>query len=155
MSITSSIKNTIVKYGPKALGIGALGVIGYDAHVIGKIQSDTYSKTKDADAMAAAYNNTRVLAGPSQTTAKLKDSVYKLEADNNLRHFINSGIGYIRGFGSMLIDGAVPLTLGLGGLLGKGIIAKGSAIGLGIYAVVKFFKDVLGFGHSNDLNKKF
>lgn len=155
MSITSSIRNTIVKYGPKALGIGALGVVGYDAHVIGKIHADTYSKTKDANAMARAYNNTRVLAGPSQTTAILKDEAYKLEMDNNFRHFINSAIGYFKGFGLMLIDGVVPFTLGLTALLGKGFTAKAGAVGIGVYGIVKLFKDVLGFGHSNDLNKKF
>ena len=55
----------------------------------------------------------------------------------------------------MLVNSVVPLGLGLGALFGKGKWAKGSAIGLGIYAGVKFFKDVLGFGHYNDLNRKF
>ena len=55
----------------------------------------------------------------------------------------------------MLVDSVIPLGLGLGALLGKGKWSKFSAIGLGAFGVVKIFKDVLGFGHYNDLNKKY
>lgn len=148
-------KDSVVKYLTKGAGIAALGVVGYDAHIIGKIQSDVYSKSKDADACMSTFNNTQYLSSPSSTTAVMKDKVHNLEMDSNFRHFINSGLGYFKGFGSMLVDSVVPLGLGIGAVFGKGILAKGSAIGLGAYAVVKFVKDVLGFGHYNDLNKKF
>jgi len=55
----------------------------------------------------------------------------------------------------MLIDSVIPLGLGAGALFGKGLVGKGSAIGLGIYAGITFVKDVLGFGHYNDLNRKY
>ena len=101
------------------------------------------------------FSNTQYLSSPSVTTSKLKRGVFNWEVENNLRHFINSGIGYFKGFGSMLVNSVVPFGLGLGALLGKGKWSKGSAIGLGLYGVVKLFKDVLGFGHYNDLNRKF
>ncbi len=151
----TSVKNNFTKYLAKGTGLAALGVVGYDAHVIGKIQSDVYSKTKDADACMERFSNTQYLSSPSITTSKLKKSVFALETDSNIRHFINSAIGYFRGFGTMLIDNVIPLGLGLGALFGKGKWSKGSAIGLGIYAGIKLFTDVLGFGHYNDLNKKF
>lgn len=153
--ILATAKKGIVKYLPKAVGAAALGIVAYDAHIIGKLQSDVYAKSKDADACAKSFNNTQYLSTPSQTTAKMKNFVNEIEMDSNLRHFVNSAIGYFKGFGEMLIDSVVPFGLGLGALLGKNRIGKGSAIGLGIYAVIKLFKDVLGFGHSNDLNKKF
>lgn len=148
-------KDNVIKYLTKGAGAAALGVVAYDAHIIGKIQSDTYAKSKDADACAKTFNNTQYLSSPSSTTAVLKDKVNEFEMDSNFRHFINSGFGYFKGFGSMLVDSVVPLGLGIGALFAKGNWAKGSAIGLGVYAVVKFVKDVLGFGHYNDLNKKF
>ena len=150
-----SVKTNVIKYLPKVAGATALGVCAYDAHIIGKIQSDVYAKSKDADACMETFSNTQYLSSPSMTTSKMKDSVHDFETDSNLRHFINSGIGYFKGFGSMLINDVVPVGLGLGALFGKGKWSKGSAIGLGIYAGIKFFKDVLGFGHYNDLNKKF
>lgn len=155
MSIIRTAKTNFVKYLPKAVGLGALGVVAYDSHIIGKLQADMYSKSKDADACAETFNNTQYLSSPSMTTSKLKNGVNRFEMESNSRHFVNSAIGYFKGFGSMLVSSVVPLGLGLGALFGKGNWAKGSAIGLGIYAGFKFFKDVLGFGHYNDLNKKY
>ncbi len=155
MSIIRTAKTNFIKYLPKAVGLGALGVVAYDAHIIGKLQSDVYSKSKDADACAGTFNNTQYLSSPSMTTSKLKNSVNRIEMESNSRHFFNSAIGYFKGFGSMLVDSVVPLGLGLGALFAKGNWAKGSAIGLGVYAGFKFIKDVLGFGHYNDLNRKF
>ena len=102
-----------------------------------------------------AFSNSQYLTSPSITASKLKKGVFNWEVDSNIRHFFNSAIGYFKGFGTMLVDSVIPLGLGLGALLGKGKWAKGSAIGLGIFGVVKLFKDVLGFGHYNDLNKKY
>ncbi len=135
--------------------------ISYPTHVfklfviVIKVDCIFPTKSRDADACAGRFSNTQYLSTPSNTTSKLKRGVFNFEVENNTRHFINSAIGYFKGFGSMLVNSVVPLGLGLGALFGKGKWAKGSAIGLGIYAGVKFFKDVLGFGHYNDLNRKF
>ena len=148
-------KPNIIKYLTKGTGIAALGIIGYDAHIIGRLQSDSYAKRKDADACMETFSNTQYLSSPSSTTANMKKVVHKFEMDSNLRHFVNSTIGYFQGVGKMLVNAVVPFTLGLGAVFAKGGFARGSAIGLGIYAVLNFFKDVLGFGHYNDLNKKY
>lgn len=153
--ISSTLTKGIAKYIPKSMGIAALGLTAYDAHIAGKIQSDVYAKSRDADACAKSFNNTQFLSSPSQTTAIMKDMVNRIEMENNFRNFVNSAIGYFKGFGLMLAENVVPFGLGIGALSGKGAIAKGSAIGLGVYSVIKLFKDVLGFGHSNDLNKKY
>lgn len=155
MKIWSSIKTNFPKYLIKGASLAALGVVAYDSHIMGKIQSDVYAKSKDADACAKAFNNTQYLSSPSPATAKLKKGVMNVEMESNLRHFVNSAIGYFKGFGSTLVNNVIPLGLGIGALAGKGKIAKGSGIGLGVYAVYTFFKDVLGFGHYNDLNSKF
>lgn len=151
----SSVKNNFSKYLVKGAGVATLGVVAYDAHVLGKLQSDVYSKSKDADACMDAFSNTQYLSSPSITTANLKNTVFDFEVKNNFRHFVNSAIGYFKGFGTMLIDSVIPLGLGAGALFGKGLVGKGSAIGLGIYAGITFVKDVLGFGHYNDLNRKY
>lgn len=154
MSI-GSVGNKIVKYLPKAIGLGALGVIAYDSHVVGKLQADVYSKSRDAGACMETFSNTQYLPTPSATMSKMKESVHQYELDSNWRHFINSAVGYFKGFGSMVVDNVVPFGLGLGAVLGKGLCSKASAIGLVGYGVVSFFKDIMGFGHYNDLNRKF
>ena len=158
MSISTaltSVKSNLTKYIAKGAGIAALGVVAYDAHVVGKLQSDVYSKSRDAEACMDAYSNSQYLTSPSITVSNLKKGVFNWEVESNVRHFVNSAAGYFSGFGSMLVDSVVPLGLGLGALFGKGIWAKGSAIGLGAFGVIKLFKDVLGFGHYNDLNRKY
>ncbi len=155
MSIIGKVGNNIVKYLPKAVGIGALGVIAYDSHIVGKLQADVYAKSKDAEACMETFSNTQYLSTPSVTMSKLKDGVHQFELDSNWRHFANSAVGYFKGFGSMVVDNVVPFGLGLGALLGKGKWSKASAVGLACYGVVSFLKDVMGFGHYNDLNRKF
>lgn len=153
--VFSSFKSNLPKYLTRGVGITALGICAYDAHVLGKIQSDVYAKSKDAAACMETFSNTQYLSSPSTTTANMKNVVHKYEMDHNVRHFFNSAIGYFKGVGQMLISSVVPFGLGLGACFGKGNWGKGSAIGLGAYAVLKFFKDVLGFGHYNDLNRKY
>ncbi len=148
-------KPNITKYLTRGTGIVALGLVAYDAHIIGRLQADSYSKQKDADACMGTYSNTQYLSSPSTTTSDMKKVVHKWEMDCNFRHFVNSGIGYFKGVGQMLINEIVPFTLGLGACFGKGLWGKASAIGLGVYAGIKFFKDILGFGHYNDLNRKY
>ena len=148
-------KNNITKYLTKGAGITALAITAYDGHIVGKLQADSYAKIKDAEACMDTYSSTQYLSSPSTTTSDMKKFVHKQEMQSNFRHFINSAIGYFRGFGSMLVNDVVPLSLGIGAVFAKGNWAKASAIGLGIYAIIKFFKDVLGFGHYNDLNRKY
>ena len=158
MSISTafkSFKTNLPKYLTRGTGIAALGIIAYDAHILGKLQSDVYAKSKDANACMETFSNTQYLSSPSTTTANMKKVVNKYEMDSNFRHFFNSAVGYFKGFGQMLVSDVVLFGLGLGACFGKGSWGKGSAIGLGAYAGLKFFKDVLGFGHYNDLNRKY
>ncbi len=156
MTIISAIKNNYGKYLAKGAGALALGIVGYDSHVLGKINSDAYAKTQDAKACRDSYNNTMFLADPSITTSKAKTFLFDWQIQDNVRHFVNSAIGYFKGFGSMLVSSVVPLGLGIGALVSKNNkVAGGFGIGLAAYSVVKFLKDVCGLGHSNDFKKKF
>lgn len=149
------ISDNCIKYICKGAGVAALAMVGYDSHVMGKLQADVDAKSKDADACYDYFNNTQYLSTPSQTISNAKNGVYKLELDNNYRTFFNSGFGYVKGALSTMVSHVIPFGLGLGALLGKGMVSKGSAIGLGAYGIITLFKDVLGFGHYNDLNKPY
>ena len=151
----TNLKSNYATYLAKGTGIVGLGLIAKDAHVIGKIQADTYSQSRDADAIEKRANNKLYLSNPSVTMQKMKKTVFNWEVENNFRNFFNQGIGYFKGLGSMLVNNVIPLTLGLTALLGKGILSKASAIGLAGYGILSFFKDGLGMGHNDPLNKNF
>lgn len=156
MRIISAIKNNYGKYLAKGAGALALGIVAYDSHTLGKIHSSAYAKTQDAKACVNSYENNMYLSDPSITTSKAKNFLFNWQIQDNVRHFVNSAIGYFSGFGSMLVNSVVPLGLGLGAIFSKNKkVAGGFGIGLVVYSVVKFIKDVCGVGHPNYLNKKY
>lgn len=155
MSFVSTIKSNYVKYLVKGAGVAALGMVAYDSHIVGKIQADSYAKSRDADSCEYRFNNTQYLNKPSTIMSKLKQFVFNFETEDNTRNFFNSGIGYFKGIGSMLVSNVIPLGLGLGALIGKNKLAKGCGIGLAGYGALAVIKDVLGYGHNDDLNRKF
>ncbi len=150
-----SIGSNIGKYLSKGVGIAALGVIAYDSHVMGKIQSDISAKSGDADACYDTFNNTQYLSKPSPTMSKIKDEIHHIEMQSNVRSFFNSAGGYLKGVLQTLVSNVIPLGLGAVALFGKGKWSKGSAIGLAAYGTMVFVKDILGFGHKNELNKPY
>lgn len=145
----------IAKIGIKSAGILGAGMVLYDAHRRGMYQSHIYADKKDAEAAERYLDNSRVMEKPSSIIAKLKNKMFDWEIKYGLRHFINSGIGYVKGVGEMLLDDVVPLGLSVAAIATKaptktckGIGAKASAIGLGIYGLYTFFKEVCGVGRN-------
>ncbi|MBQ8669596.1 hypothetical protein IJ472_07430 [bacterium] len=145
-SIASKIRTNAGKYLVKGVGIAALGLVAYDSHYVGKIQADKYATEKDAKAAAYFLNNMQYANDLSPVRGKIKKTAYEMELDQGWRRFFNLGIGYIKGFCSMLVSNVVPLGLGLATVLGKGKTSKFGAIGLGIYAVGSIIKNAFGIG---------
>lgn len=134
----------------KGAGLAALAYVGYDAHHIGKVQADLYASEKDAANASYYLNNTLYSTNMSKIQEGIKDASYKMELDQGYKRFIYQGIGYIKGFCSMVVTHVVPFGLGLGALLTKGLPAKLSACGLGLYAGYEFVKNFFGWGVPGD-----
>ena len=152
-SIITSIKNNPSKLITGAIGLAGLAVVGYDAHNVGKIQSDLYASERDARATTYFLNNDMYLSSMSRSQEKIKDLSFRYELGQNWRRVINVPIGYVKGFFTMLVSHVVPLALSLGALFGKGGVAKGSALGLGIYGAYHFIKNFFGIGTPGSLTK--
>lgn len=155
-SITNAIKNNYGKYLAKAAGAAAVGMVAYDAHVLGKLKADVYSQSKEADACSDAFNNTLYQTEPSVLQSKMKKFLFRFELENNLFKLWNSAKGYVSGFLDMMVSGVVPLGLGLAALVSKNkTICKASGIGLLVWGGIKFVRDILGVGNHNPLNSHF
>jgi hypothetical protein len=152
MSVISSIKNFIPSVSTIA-GIAALGYVAHDAHYVGKIQSDLYASERDASNVGYYLNNEMHNSSMSLIQDKIKQKSYDMELDHTYKRFFNEGIGYIKGFTSMLVDHVVPLALGLGATFLKGVPKKISAIGIGIYGGYIFLKNFFGIGTPPGLDK--
>ncbi len=145
-SITTAIRNNAGKYLIKGVGLGALGLVAYDAHYIGKLESDIYATEKDGKSAGKYLNNAMYSNNMSPIEDKVRDFSLKMELDQSYKRFFNSIIGYVKGFVGMLIEHVVPLGLGLGALLSKGKFAKISAAGLGVYSIYEILKNFFGWG---------
>ena len=157
MAILSRIRSAFPsasKILTRGAGLAALGMVVSDAHYIGKMKSDLYASEKDAASTMYYLNNSMYLTSMSKTQEKIKNLSLTTELDQTWKRFFNEGIGYIKGFGSMLGTHIVPLTLGAGALLGgskvlKGIgsgLSKACAGGLAIYGTYQFIKNFFGIG---------
>lgn len=154
MSVITAIKSNYGKYLARGAGAAALYFIARDAHNFGKIRSDIEVQSKNAKAAQYFLENTMTLDRPSRTAADIQNGIYKLELNDRFRGFVNSIIGYFKGIGTTLIHDVVPLGLGLTALFAQKRalpLAKGSAIGLGLYGVYTVLKDGFGIGKANHL----
>ncbi len=144
-----SVMSTVSKFIPKPstlAGLAALGYVGYDAHYVGKIQSDLYASECDANSAGYYLHNDMYNSSMSKIQDAVKEASFSMELDTTWKRFFNEGIGYIQGFGSMLVEHVVPLTLGLGAVFTKGIVKKASAIGIGLYGGYELLKNFFGVG---------
>lgn len=144
--IRKAIKGNAGKYLAKGVGVAALGCVAYDSHYIGKLQADIYASEKDAKSAAYYLNNSMYLNSMSKIEEGIRNKAYTMDLDQGYKRFFNSGIGYVKGFCSMLIDNVIPLGLGLGALITKGKLSKGCAGALGVYAGYQLIKNFFGWG---------
>ena len=130
----------------KTAGIAGLGMVAYDAHVIGRLNADVYASERDASATSHYVNNTLYSTNMSSIQDGIKQKALDMQLDQGWRRFFNSGIGYVKGFTSMLTEHVVPFGLGLATLLTKGKASKICAGGLGIYAAYELVRNFFGLG---------
>lgn len=139
----------------KTVGVVGLGLVGYDSHVAGKIEADSYQKRATADSIADSYVNSMSMDRASIVQSKAKTGWHNLKMDDTMMPTFRSIGGYIKGFGGMIVDNVVPFALATATLLTKGKVAGGCAIGLGAWTAFSLITDVLGFGKTKKLNSSF
>ncbi|MBO7672108.1 hypothetical protein J6S88_01740 [bacterium] len=155
-SCASHLKNNYGKYLAKTAAVGALGLVGYDAHVLGLMEADSYSKSRDAKRLVKKATNTLYLDRPSAVTADMKDEILKIEAEQNTSTFFNKGIGYTRGLFKSLIYNAVPFALGVVTLIASNkTVCKIGGWSLVGYGAFKVIKDGFGKGAPRDLIHRY
>lgn len=130
----------------RGAGLAALGMVVSDANYMGKMKSDLYSSEKDAASTLYYLNNSMYLTSGSKTQERIKNWSFTTELDQTWKRFFNEGIGYVKGFGTMLGTHIVPLLLGAGALAGTKTVSKMSACGLALYGGYQFIKNFFGVG---------
>ena len=155
-SIIARIGSGIGTFAARATGLAALGIVGYDAHVLGKLTADTYAKTKSSDRLSYATYNSAHLDTPSTVMGKIKSRILKFYLDHNILTPFESVTGYFKGAGISCINSVVPGALGIGALLGPGkIVPRLSALGLLVFGAHRVITDGFGIGKQDRLNHHY
>lgn len=133
----------------KSAGVAALGLVAYDSHIAGKIESHAYEKTQKANGITERYLDDLKLDSASTVKSGVKSGLFKYTVDENLTGFFTGIAGYAKGFGSMLVSNVIPFTLSVGALLTKGIASKLCGAGLAAYGGIFLLQEAFGIGKSH------
>ncbi|MBQ1611976.1 MAG: hypothetical protein II085_00725 [Alphaproteobacteria bacterium] len=140
----------------RTTGLAALGIVGYDAHVNGKLRAETYSQGRAADRLSGAIYNNSMMDRPSAVMNRVKDKIFKFYLDHNIVKPFDAAAGYFRGAAASWMTSIVPAVMGFGALLAPGkIIPRISAIGLIVYGGLRVFTEGFGIGRLNRLNRPY
>lgn len=143
LNITSM---NITKVLAKAAGVAGVGLVAYDSHIAGKIESHSYGKNNKAESITERYLDDLKLDSPSSVKAGVKSALFHYSMDENLTGFFSGISGYFKGFGSMLVSNAVPFALSVGTLLTKGLTSKLCGAGLAAYGGIFLLQEMFGIG---------
>jgi len=139
--------------GKVGAGLVAAGIL-YDSHRHAKFESAAYTEKKEGEVLVQSMRESRVLDTPSKLKSDYKDWVRDLRWKNGIRPFVNSTVGYFKGFGQMLTDAAIPTALATATLLlPKGLPTVISAAGLALYEGYDFLKTTFNVGVNKRLTK--
>jgi len=136
----------------KTAGVIGLGLVGYDSHIAGKIESRAYEKNHKAENITEHYMDDFKADGPSVVKQHVKKGIFKYYLDENLSGFFTGIYGYARGATSMLIGNIIPTTLALGAVLpigkkgGKHMFNKFCGVGLVAYGAIFLAQEFFGIG---------
>lgn len=145
------ITNFIVK----GIGVAGAGLVLYDSHVLGKIQSSENQKTVKADGLEKAYANTMTLDSPSIVKSNLKKGIFNMHMEETMSDFFTGITGYVKGFSSMLVYNIVPAALSVGTLATKGTLSKCFGAGLLLYGGITLVQEVFGIGKPSKMTQDF
>ena len=155
MSITGKIGNSIGTIFARGTGLATVGMVAYDAHVMGKLEADTFSQSNESARLVDGAKNRMYMDTPSTVVGKIKDKIFDLQLRTSILMPFEAVLGYFKGVGNTCIEGIVPLGLGLGALLGGKKVSGMSALGIFMYAGYKFITEGFGFTRPDRLNSSF
>ena len=140
----------------KVAGVTGLGLVAYDSHNAGKIESSSYQKQIKANGVTDTYLNTLTQDSPSVLQSKIKKKSSNFRLDENISDLFTGVFGYFKGASSMLVSSFIPLALSVGALVKSktaigNVVSKASAAGLLAYGALFVGRDVLGIGKPKQL----
>ena len=129
----------------KILGLGTVGLVGYDAHKRGKSCSESLKDSNHAKVMASLRLN-KVRNRPSSTLGQIAQDTYiDQRSKTDIFKTKDAVTGYFSGLVQQVRTSIIPLALGVTALAGRGVLSKAGGIGLALYGLNYAFHNILTF----------
>lgn len=138
----------------KLMGLGTAGVLLYDAHSSGVINSRKKYSAQIANSLPDIYSKSIKLDGYSEVGNAAKKNIFRWALDDGVTPAISSAFGYVSGAVGHLVDNVLTAGLATTAVLSKGKAGKFAAVGLLLTAGKYLFHDVLGIGKPRVFNYK-
>lgn len=113
----------------KIIGVGAAGLMLYDAGNAGKIWSDNAQGNSLKNRLPDQYLASTKLDTESAITSKIKKETFKWQLDWNVPEFFASIKGFIGGSVENLAQNIIPAALATGAVFCGGVLGKGGRVG--------------------------
>ena len=139
-----------LKLASRIAGATAAGMVLYNAHNAGIKRSAENIKIRSSERLTDEYIKSRRMEDRSIITSKLKDRLFRDNADWNLPDKINGTTGYFGGALTQAIYDVIPAVLATGALVSKKY-PKVFGAGLALYGIKYLICDVLDIGRPNNL----
>jgi hypothetical protein len=128
-----------------------MAVACYDAAKISKQFSEIGSDHAQENYLQKAYYNSRTLDNVSYTSDALRSKTFELRSKNPIPSIYGKAKGGFQGFMYGLANSLPLIICSSFAILGKNILAKLGALGIGAIALYKLIRDGFGVGKNNPM----
>ena len=144
--------NRITKIACRTLGIGGIALSCYDAYKVSKFYAETGAEHAQEHHMEKAYFSSRTTDKMSYTSNAVREKAFEVRSKNPLPSMFGKIKGGFQGFAYGIANSLPMILCSTMALLGKNIVAKAGAIGIGVVALWKVLRDGFGVGKSNPMH---
>jgi len=135
----------------KTLGTAGIAVACYDAAKISKQYSVIGSDRAQENYLQNVYYNSRTLDNVSYTSNALREKTFELRSKNPIPSIYGKANGRFQGFMYGLANSLPLIICSSFAILGKNLLAKLGALGIGGIAIYKLARDGFGVGKNNPM----
>lgn len=136
----------------RTLGAAGICLACVDSHKIAKQFAGIGSDYTQERYLERAYFSSRTTDKVSPASNALREKTFELRSKNPIPSIYGKIKGRVQGFMYGMANWLPVVICSAFAILGKNILAKAGAIGLGTIAVYKVLRDGFGLGKNNPMN---
>ena len=142
----------VTKIACRTLGAAGIGLACVDSHKVAKQFAGIGSDHAQERYLEKAYFSSRTVDKVSPASNALREKTFELRSKNPIPSVYGKFKGRMQGFMYGMSNWLPVVICSSLAILGKNILAKAGAAGLGVIAVYKVLRNGFGLGKNNPMN---